>query len=250
MPAAPRTVPAAKEDLTNKLIDKFKQLIAQGLLTPGAKLPPERDLAPRFGVSRSTLRHALKVLENMGVLYQRVGDGTYLRDAFSAELLDRPLQMLILMDGITASELLETRRIVEPEIAALAAERATTKDLEELNRTIEGFAGKRPDQPTMIEADIEFHRAIFHAAGNRLSERIFPVIHRAMLGSIAITAGLVDWSHTLAFHKPIYQAIRRRDPADARRRMVEHLHDAQNLLKKAGSQPDAGRLLESITPVV
>ena len=67
-----------KEHVTNRLLAAFSNLISQGVLAPGTKLPPERDLAARFNVSRSSLRHALKALEHIGVLYQRVGDGTYL----------------------------------------------------------------------------------------------------------------------------------------------------------------------------
>src|SRR5579862_5583297 len=97
-----------KEDLTNKLIGTFNHLISLGVLKPGTKLPPERELAPRLAVSRSSLRHALKALENMGILSQRVGDGTYIRESCE-EILSRPLELLILLDGISASELLETR---------------------------------------------------------------------------------------------------------------------------------------------
>lgn len=64
-----------KDDITNRLIERLKDLIARRVLVPGSKLPPERELAPAFGVSRSSLRHALKALEIMGVLTQRVGDG-------------------------------------------------------------------------------------------------------------------------------------------------------------------------------
>ena len=240
--------PPKKDDVTNRLINRFQQLMSQGLLAPGTKLPPERDLARRFGVSRSSLRHALKILESMGVLMQRVGDGTYLREA-SLDILTRPLEMLILMDGISASELLETRLIVEPELAARAAERAGSADLETLRQAIEDMEKGQADQARMIDTDIAFHRAIFQASGNRLSQRIFPLIHRAMLSSIAITSELVDWNHTLAYHKPIYAAIYRRKPAEARQRMIEHLKDARNLLARAGAQRQSAKLLDLITPI-
>ena len=245
-----KTTPPAvrpKEDLTNRLIGAFNHLISQGVLLPGTKLPPERELAPRFGVSRSSLRHALKALENMGILYQRVGDGTYVRESCE-EILSRPLELLILLDGISASELLETRLIVEPELAARAAERATSADLETLNRTIAEMH-KQKDQQKVTELDIAFHRGIFVASGNRLSQRIFPIIQRAMLKSIAITSTLVDADHTLSYHKPIYEAIYKRKPAEAREKMIAHLQDARRLLVSAGTRPQPLTLLDSFRPI-
>jgi GntR family transcriptional repressor for pyruvate dehydrogenase complex len=236
-----------KEDLTNRLIGAFNQLISQGVLQPGAKLPPERELAPRFGVSRSSLRHALKALENMGILYQRVGDGTYVRES-REDILSRPLELLILLDGISASELLETRLIVEPELAARAADRATSSDLQGLNQTIADMH-KQKDQQKLAELDIAFHRGIFVASGNRLSQRIFPIIQRAMLKSIAITSTLVDAEHTLSFHKPIYEAIYKRKPLEARQKMIEHLEDAKRLLVTAGTRPQPLTLLDSFPPI-
>ena len=85
----------AKEDVTHLLILRFQQLLADGLLTPGTKLPPERELAANFGVARSSLRQALKVLEIMGVITQKVGDGSYLnKDASS--VLSVPMDFLFL----------------------------------------------------------------------------------------------------------------------------------------------------------
>src|SRR4051794_8679636 len=95
-----------KADVTVKLIAVFKQLIAEGSLLPGSRLPPERELAGNFGVSRSSLRQALKVLEIMGVISQRVGDGTYLNSGANA-ILGEPMHFLILLDGISFHELME-----------------------------------------------------------------------------------------------------------------------------------------------
>src|SRR6516165_10811403 len=93
--------------LTAQLIDKIKTLISTGKVAPGAKFPPERELADQFGVNRGSLRQALKVLEIMGVITQRVGDGTYL--STSAEsILKQPLEFLILVDDLSHHELFET----------------------------------------------------------------------------------------------------------------------------------------------
>src|SRR5262245_1122917 len=98
VPIKIRSTTIGKEDVTGTLIGVCKRLISEGSLVPGHRLPAERELAELFGVSRSSLRQALKVLEIMGVISQRVGDGTYLNTAAPA-ILAEPLEFLILLDG-------------------------------------------------------------------------------------------------------------------------------------------------------
>lgn len=230
------SVARKEEGLTNRLIARLKELIARGVLAPGCRLPPERELAPAFGVSRSSLRHALKALETMGVLTQRVGDGTYLT-ADSAQVLREPLELLILIDGISLPDLLETRLIVEPELAARAAERATVEDLARMRAALEAMERER-DPARFNQYDIAFHQAIFLAARNPVCNRIFSLIQQSMLSGIAVTSRRVDAKHTLSYHRPIYAAIADRKPDAARKRMAEHLLDARHLLE---DRPSADR---------
>src|SRR4030095_2074060 len=96
IPVRVKTAGAVKEDVTGTLIGVFKRLISEGSLVPARRLPAERELAEMFGVARSSLRQALKVLEIMGVISQRVGDGTYLNTAAPA-ILAAPMEFLILV---------------------------------------------------------------------------------------------------------------------------------------------------------
>ena len=236
-----------KQDLTHQLVGRFKVLIGQGVLQPGARLPPERELAERFAVSRSSLRHALKVLDIMGVIRQRVGDGTYVTDSASL-ILSEPLEFLFLLDGISLLDLIETRLIVEPELAARAAQYATSEHLAALRVSLQAMEKVR-DQEKAIEADLEFHQAIFRAAGNLLCDRLFSLIHRSMGKSMIVTSRMVDSKHTLAFHRPIYAAIDKRKPDEARKRMAEHLTDARKLLLQAGSPAIPFQQFERIQPL-
>jgi DNA-binding FadR family transcriptional regulator len=108
MPTNKVTVAKVKEDVTGRLISAFKQLISEGSLIPGSKLPSERKLAESFGVARSSLRQALKVLEIMGVISPRVGGGTYLNKA-AVSILSEPMEFLLLLEGISFPELMEAR---------------------------------------------------------------------------------------------------------------------------------------------
>jgi GntR family transcriptional repressor for pyruvate dehydrogenase complex len=221
-----------QEDVTMKLLTSFKDLIGSGALSPGCKLPPERKLAQQFGISRPSLRQALKVLNIMGVLSQKVGDGTYLNQDASM-ILKEPLEFLLLLDGISHHELFEARLMVEPELAARAAERATSADLATLHRTIASVAKCANDQNSFIEHDVVFHGAIARAAGNRIFQMLFSVIHRALLKSVARTSRFVDIEHTVSLHRAIYSAIYNRRPEAARQAMRNHLLDARSVLERA-----------------
>ena len=231
-PMAGKAAVALKDDVTVKLIAVFKQLISEGTMTPGGRLPSERELAASFGVSRSSLRQALKVLEIMGVISQRVGDGTYLNSSAKA-ILSEPMQFLILLDGISEHELMEARLIVEPELAAQAAERVTDEDIAAIRREVEAMEQPDLDQRQLIEHDLLFHQAIFAAAKNRVCGLMFAVVHQSLKNLITLTSQLVDAEHTLVLHRRIFNAIRKRDPEEARRRMREHLLDARELIAKA-----------------
>jgi GntR family transcriptional repressor for pyruvate dehydrogenase complex len=228
------------EDLvTRKLIARFKELLGSGALKPGERLPPERDLAVQFGVSRSSLRQALKVLESMGIVAQRVGQGTRL-NSNAAAILSEPFEFLVLIDGISIVELHEARIIVEPELAARAAERATLDHLSILRKTIETMKKHGSDPVKRIEQDLLFHSTIHRAAGNRVCEHMFTGV-RALMASIRVTTHRVPYQHTIAFHTPIYEAIYARDPRLAREKMMEHLVETrEQLLLHSASEAHPG----------
>lgn len=226
-----RAQPTPK-DLTSSLLALFKRLIAEGVLSPGDRLPPERELAEMVGVSRSSLRQALKVLETMGVISQRVGSGTRLNPA-AASILAEPLQFLILLEGITFQELMEARLIVEPELAARAAVLATAEQVEALERAIVQMEESTADPDRFVASDLEFHQAVYRAAGNRVCTMLFTVVHQSLEDLVRFTSELVEPEHTIRLHRRILTAIRRRDPEAARLRMREHLQDARALLERA-----------------
>ena len=223
--------PGTDTRVTAKLIANIKQLISRGQIAPGSRFPPERELAKEFGVNRASLRQALKVLEIMGVLTQRVGDGTYL-SASAETILKEPLDFLILLDDLSHHELFETRLIVEPELAARAAERATAEDLAGLRQAIMAMERSRTNQ-ARLEADVSFHECVFRASGNRICHLLFKVIHRSVLNSMGQLSRRVTIERPLSFHKKIYAAIRDKNPEEARSAMREHIVDAQALLAKS-----------------
>ncbi len=215
------------------LLERFKQLMAEGSLRPGIRLPAERDLARELGVNRTTLRQTLKVLETLGVVSQRVGDGTYVNSHVTS-VLEQPIELLILLGDITVDERYAARQAVEPQLAAQAAERADPTDLERMRQALRALA----ESKTMEErrqADLDFHEAVMAASGNRLCHLIFRCLHRSV--GVEHMARVVSLDDAVAAHTAIYDAIARRDPVSAAAAMARHLDCCARILN--GTDPSA-----------
>ena len=220
-------------------------MISSGTLQPGSKLPPERELAKQFGVNRASIRQALKALDVMGIVYQRVGDGTYLTNDASTTLR-APLDFLILVDGITFQELFVARRIVEPELAARAAKRRTDEDVANLEKAVALMKlNPEMDPRELAEHDLHFHEIIWRASGNRVCERMFSSLHRALSRSLAVTSSLRDDGTPVGAHERICRAIKDGDDATARLLMYEHLQQGESVIQKA-TDPSISELREPV----
>jgi GntR family transcriptional repressor for pyruvate dehydrogenase complex len=216
--------PSVKDDrVTSRIITDLKSRIADGRLRPGERLATERELAEEFGVNRASVRQVLKVLETMGILTQRVGDGTYL--SLTAEnILDEPIEFLLLLEDIRGEELFQTRILMEPELAARAAERADSGDIGALARAIEDLRSSTSSTERVL-ADLSFHDAVYRASGDRICQILFKRLHRVTMDSMMSLSG-IELERPLHFHERIASAIRAHDPETARRIMREHLEDA------------------------
>lgn len=232
--SAVETIPVADERITRRLIGRLKQMISSGELVPGCKLPPERELAKHFGVNRASLRQVLKVLEIMGVLSQRVGAGTYLNESSEA-ILDEPLDFLILIDDLSHHELIETRCIFEPELARLAASRASPEDLKIMKQAIVSLENSTTLQQR-LRADIDFHQAVLRAAGNRISEILFRVIHKTIVNSMVRLSARSHLDRPISFHKEVYAAIANHDGDMAARKMLAHIKDAHRVIQSTAAK--------------
>ena len=200
-------VGSGKDNVTQLLIQRFQEMLREGVLTQGTRLPSERELAAHFNVARSSLRQALKVLEIMGVITQKVGDGSYLNTDTSA-VLAVPMEFLFLLDDTSVEELTELRLLMEPGLARLAAQRATADDIALAAEVSQRSGVQLAGRLKLVSSDLLFHRAIFQASKNRAASSLFQTIHRAMAKMILVTSQLVELEHTLSFHKPIMQCDR------------------------------------------
>ena len=151
--------------VTDEAIVKIKDMIISGELAPGDRLPPEKELSERLGLSRNSMREAVKALEVIRVLDVRRGDGTYVTSLEPRLLLEAMTFVVDLHDDSSILELFAVRRILEPAAAGLAAARITEPDVAAL-RTQIGSVDETTSVEGLVAHDLEFHGAISDLAGN------------------------------------------------------------------------------------
>src|SRR4051794_6569352 len=156
-----------RDALPDQIAQRLIALITERQLKAGDRLPPERELAVTMGVSRSSLREALRALAMLGVADMRQGDGTYLTE-LSPDTLMRPVGLVLALSDANLAQLFEARKLVEPGLASLAAERIGPRETEELLRCAEASAEVLTDAEAFMWHDIELHALIANAAENAI----------------------------------------------------------------------------------
>jgi GntR family transcriptional repressor for pyruvate dehydrogenase complex len=233
--AYPALTPVRKVSAVDGVIDRLRELLSSGV--PGAKLPGERELARRLGVSRPTVREALRTLERMGVLDTRHGSGSTFAST-GADVLKTPLSFLMALDKPSTADLHETRQLIEVHLAACAAERRTDDDLRALEDALRELEARMAERRGYIDPDYRFHKALAAAAHNPLLERIMTCLSENVVALMdSVVPDVHDWRVSYVIHEKIFQAIRRRDAAQARRLMTRHHTMMTDELKKAKLLP-------------
>jgi GntR family transcriptional repressor for pyruvate dehydrogenase complex len=236
----PAVQPIRSTRIYAEIVRQVKQMIAEGRLKSGDRLPPERELAEKFVVSRASVREALRALESLGLVEIRPGEGTFVRQV-SIETLIEPLALLMVSEREALAELFEARRMLEPSLAALAAVRATPEEIQEMERILEAQAAEVAAGRTGLAQDAQFHTAIGVAAHNRaitrLAHAIMDLLTQSREDSLN-TPGRPTRSH--GDHRRVLAAIAARDADAARRAMLDHLEAVESLVL-GGDGGAAGR---------
>ena len=234
--------PIKSTRIYEEIVRQVKQLIAEGRLKTGDRLPPERELAEKFVVSRTSVREALRALESLGLIEIRAGEGTFVRQV-SVDALVGPLALMMTSQREAIGELFEARRVLEPAIAALAASRATPDEVQDMERILEAQAREVAAGRTGLAEDAAFHTAIGAAAHNRAITRIVHAIMDLLTQSreeSLNTPGRPTRSHQ--DHRRILQAIAKRNPSAARQAMADHLVAVEALVRgTAAERTERGR---------
>jgi len=235
---------------TDRVIDRITQMILDGKLAPGDRLPVESDLAADLSVSRGSLREGVRALTLLGVLHTRQGDGTYVT-SLNASLLLGPLGLLVELQGAgNALHIHTVRRLLETEAAGLAASNvgahgtlgSTGAELSRARDTLDDAARilflPKMDHERLLEADINFHSAIADLAGNPvLAALIAAFATRTTRARLWRAIAQDDAEHrTQQEHELILNAIVGQDPERARIRMAMHLLGVEDSLDSAHAE--------------
>jgi len=241
LPQGPVTRQAGSTvEITRRLLD----YLLSGQLKPGQKIPSERQLAEALAVGRGALREAIKSLSLLGLLEQRIGDGTYLSRS-SSDLLPQVIEWGLLLGEKRLDDLLEARYHLEVLLSELAAQRRTEEQLARLRELVaQMHAAGSDDLDGYVRADIAFHLQVATSSGNTVLAGVLTNIQsllQAWASRVIHAAGETQTS--LAMHQPILTALENSDPEAARRAMTLHMDRAIRRLRETMSQPfDQGQL--------
>ncbi len=222
--------------LYEQIVQQVEESIHKGAMKPGDQLPPERELAQQFGVSRTAVREAVKALREKGLVEAYPGRGTFITDGTPYSVRQSLDRMLKVGQAEGSGFLAEVREILEPEIAGMAATRADAEDLASMREQVGVMDESRKDPDAFIEADLDFHLALAEAAANplilSLIDSIVGLLREQRMGIFQVEGGPERGQY---HHKKILEAIEHRDAAGAREAMKAHLRQVREDSRRAPS---------------
>ena len=227
--------PIKTKKIYEEIIEQIKQLILDGHLKPGDKLPSERNLVDSFKVSRSSIREALSALEMMGLVEVRTGEGAYIR-RLQANSLNTSFHWLLSLERESVLELLEVRKMIEVQAVRYATERITNEELEQLEKILSTMRFDSNNQgPIWEQADHLFHYSIANATHNKITIRLMDTIADHLQHLIRISRPKLyedKYTPELLYqeHADIYEAIKGRDLQKAKENMLKHLLGVEEVI--------------------
>jgi DNA-binding FadR family transcriptional regulator len=231
-------VPIKKTRIAEEVADRIRELMLDGTFPPGEHLPSERHLAERFGVSRGSIRDALRTLETIGLLETRHGQGTFPHE-LSVERLVAPLASVMSYRPDLQDELLDVRRMFEPAVARVAALRATDEDLADLQRILDAQRVKLKTGQSAIAEDTAFHAILARSTRNRVIMSIMATLNDLLVDSR--TQSLQQKgrpARSVDGHEAVVAALRGRDAEGATQAMYNHIDQIADLQLHAQKDPN------------
>ena len=208
---------------------QIEKMIAEKM-RPGDRLPPERQLADMFGVSRSSIRDAIRTLELSGLVEARQGLGTVVRER-SADAVLNPLTNVLVQKRKLVGELLDVRKMIEPPLAARAAQHATPDEVAEMENILRRQEEKMRAGDLAIEEDNDFHYAIALAADNSVVLKVLDVLMDLLRDTRERSLQVEGRpERSMAGHREILAAIQHKDPAGAEAAMCRHIESVENIV--------------------
>jgi len=215
--------PIEKTKVYEAAVEQIKAQIEGGDWPAGTQLPSERELAEQLMIGRPSVREALRVLEVMGLIEIRPGQGSFVIERSPEAQQMELLQSMLQEDGYVV-ELLEVRELLEPDIASLAAQSATEDDIRFMEETLERMESKFRQGETGADENIEFHLALAKAVGNRVLYEVQGLLLKLSRDSVERFFRVPGrLTRSLEGHREILEAIKERNPHEARQAMLAHM---------------------------
>lgn len=231
--------PVARTRAYEEVARQLRELMQRGTFGAGDRLPPERDLARRFQVSRATIRQALSALSSAGLIESRVGEGTFARGDIGASVTD--LAAVLRTADASLADQLALRRLIEPQVAHLAAEHGEEADLDDLGQYLSLQEARLGDGVPFVDEDSAFHLAIARATKNSLLVKMVEGVHELLRASrehsLRAPGGM---ECSLEGHRRILRAISEHDGPAAYDAMLGHLQDVERLSLQTLAAHDPG----------
>ena len=234
--------PLQRDNLYKQVADRIQQLIISESLRPGDKLPGERELAERMGVSRTVVREAIRVLSVRGLVKTKSGCGSYVR-ALDASDVSAPMALFFKLkqSPTLVRDVYDLRRIIEVEAAGLAAARATEDDLETIQETIDAMSVGAKSVEQFVQLDLDFHMALAAATHNDLLSMFLYPLTDLWQEVIRISYQIPDAAQdALFYHRSVLERIRARDIDGAKRAMQAHIEHSREMVELVSKENPKG----------
>lgn len=216
--------------LTEQVAERLMELIREEHYVPGDKLPTEAELSELLGVGRNTLREAVRILVSRNIVTVRQGSGTFVSEKLG--VADDPFGFYLVKDRRRLTkELIQIRTILEPPIAALAAQNACSEDIEKLERILLETENLIRQKMDYADKDVEFHVQIAMCTHNEVMSNLVPVIGKG-ISVFAREVQNTEYRQTMISHRAIFHAIKERKSLEAQQAMYFHLLYNENRYKE------------------
>lgn len=238
--ADPAWAPIEKNAVARQAAERITELIVSRRFPPGSQLPPERELSSMLGISRSSVREAIRALSHMNILEARHGQGTYVT-SLSPELLIQPLHFLLAVDDRTIHQLFEVRKIIETAAADLAARRAEPEEVEQMQDVHRRLCECVDDAESFVELDTEMHALIARSGHNDLLVRLLASTAVLLRRSRSRTGALRSLRERAAIdHGDVLEAIQAGNGGRASSAMLMHLEHVEKAFLQITAAPAEG----------
>ncbi|MBE5996079.1 MAG: FadR family transcriptional regulator [Lachnospiraceae bacterium] len=218
-----------KQNISDIVFEQLQEQIINGTWEPGSKIPSETALSEELGVSRITVRNAFQRLISLGLIEAKQGGGTFVKDFTDADALGY-IQPLLAYAKPNINYFLEFRAVMEPEMAALAAQKATEEQIDAMARFADEYAKTDlSDVDRLVSADMAFHFSVAEATMNPIIIKIYEMLREIYSTNLEQVIGSLGVDIGVKYHTMIVDSIRSHDPVSSRRHMRQHLQETLRL---------------------